>query len=136
VWIKPSTGRLCVELEPPKSEPAWLTDFGIGFQQSCTSLLDPPGDSEIITSISLQDYHSICYFHLNQWHRFSISTNVPVKLGSIRQFSGLEYENSLEITFVPNLGVYDQGWSTKNPIIKDNWNPYVQHVVPCIYMSF
>lgn len=79
----------------------------------------------MINSIALQDYHDICCFHLSRWHNLSISTNVPVKLQSIRHFSGLEYEKSFEIAFAPDCGVDDGGWSTEDPIIERLWNPYV-----------
>ncbi|KAJ7806613.1 hypothetical protein B0H14DRAFT_2875416, partial [Mycena olivaceomarginata] len=123
VWIRPSTGQLCLDLMSPELKYLPLTPVQLGCRAPGTSLLKLPEDSHIIVSISLQDYHSICYWHLYQSHRSLVSTNVPVKLGSIRHWSGLAYDNSFEIAFIPDCGVCDVGWSTRDPIIKKLWNP-------------
>ncbi|KAJ6534288.1 hypothetical protein B0H19DRAFT_1323887 [Mycena capillaripes] len=99
VWIRSSTGHLCIELTPPESVAASLIRVGGHFRPSGTSLLDPPEASETINSMSLQHYHSICYWHLNRSYHLLISTNISVNLGTIRHFSGPEYESSFEIAF-------------------------------------
>ncbi|KAJ7252279.1 hypothetical protein C8J57DRAFT_1665162 [Mycena rebaudengoi] len=105
VWIRSSTGHLCIELTPPESVAASLIRVGGHFRPSGTSLLDPPEASETINAMSLQHYHSI------------------LNLGTIRHFSGLDYENSIEIAFATDCGVYDAGWLTRDPSIEDFWNP-------------
>ncbi|KAJ7464888.1 hypothetical protein B0H11DRAFT_2240316 [Mycena galericulata] len=46
-----------------------------------------------------------------------ISTNVSVKLGSLRHFTGAEYENSFEFAFTSECVVVDRSWSTEDHII-------------------
>ncbi|KAJ7835180.1 hypothetical protein B0H14DRAFT_2590446 [Mycena olivaceomarginata] len=72
--------------------------------------------------MSLQNYHKICCWHLFCWRNWSISTNTSVKLGSIRHFSGPEYENSLEVAYW-DCRILDHSWSMKDPIIEDYWHP-------------
>ncbi|KAJ6536362.1 hypothetical protein B0H19DRAFT_384317 [Mycena capillaripes] len=121
VWIRTSTGHLCVDLTPSPSQPAGFPLEG-GFRSYGSSLVHPPGDSEIITAISLQDYHGICYWYLSRFRRFPISPNMPITLGSIRHLAGEECENSFEIAFLPNCEVDDEGWSTRDAIMADYWN--------------
>jgi hypothetical protein len=127
VWIRSSTGHLCIKLTPPESVAASLIRVGGHFRPSGTSLLDPPEASETINAMSLQHYHSICYWHLNRPYHLLISMNISVNLGTIRHFSGLDYESSFEISFATDCGVYDAGWLTRDPSIEDFWNPYVQY---------
>jgi hypothetical protein len=86
-----------------------------------TSLCKPPAEAEmitLITSMSLHDYHEICYWHLSRERYWLISTDESAKLGSIRHRSGPEYENSLEVAS-GDCTIYDVGWSTRNPTIED-----------------
>ncbi|KAJ7676713.1 hypothetical protein DFH06DRAFT_1168875 [Mycena polygramma] len=122
VWIRVSTGRPCIELAPPEGNSARLLGFHIPFQLVGKSLLEPPVDfAARIGSLSLEDYHNICYSCQNRWQHFSISKNIFVKLGSIRHFPSPEYQGSLEIAFVPGSRVYDCGWSTRDPIVLHAW---------------
>ncbi|KAJ7610577.1 hypothetical protein DFH06DRAFT_1485565 [Mycena polygramma] len=121
VWIRSSTGRPCLELTPPRAYCASFrlgTDFGL----PSNSLLEPPADSEIIASMALKEYHAICYMHVGRWSHVSISTNIPVRLGSIRHFPTSEYENSFEIASVSGYSAYDGGWATRDPVTKDVLN--------------
>ncbi|KAJ6526353.1 hypothetical protein B0H19DRAFT_1084456 [Mycena capillaripes] len=62
-------------------------------------------------------------FQEDTWlHYFPISTNVSVKLGSIRHFTGAEYENSFEFAFTSKCVVDDRRWSTEDHIIDRMWN--------------
>ncbi|KAJ7605434.1 hypothetical protein DFH06DRAFT_1385064 [Mycena polygramma] len=124
VWIRPSTGRPCIELAPqPELLSAWALDATrVDFKLSGKSLMEPPADSEILGSISLNDYHSICYTHLSQSQEFSILEHISVNPGSIRHVRSAQYEDSLEIAFVPDCRVYRGGWSTlEDPIFEDSW---------------
>jgi hypothetical protein len=90
-----------------------------------SSLFELSNDSEMIASISLQDFHDVCYLHLFRLHRISVPPNVPVTLGPIRRFCGsLRYEDSSEIAVFPDSGVCDEGWSMRGPVVEDSWNVY------------
>jgi hypothetical protein len=94
---------------------------------SDASLLDPPGEAEIIASISLRDYHSICYSHLRKRHYFPNPAGIAVNLGSIRQFLGPAHERSVGIAFAPDptYWLWEPGWRAKHPLIEGHWNAYV-----------
>jgi hypothetical protein len=91
------------------------------------SLLDPPGETEIIASMSLRDYHSICYSHLHKGHYFPNPAGIAVNLGSIRQFFGAAHERSVGIAFAPdpNTWLREPGWRAKDPLIEGHWNAYI-----------
>ncbi|KAJ7815811.1 hypothetical protein B0H14DRAFT_3878121 [Mycena olivaceomarginata] len=123
VWIRLSTGRFSIDLTPPESSDDGLDLVGAG-ALSATSVLDPPEDSQIIASISLEAYHHVCYRHPKQWHLFPIFQDTSVKVGSIRHFPAPEYENSFEIAFTPDCVVGHRGWLTEDSTtIEDRWNP-------------
>jgi hypothetical protein len=73
VWIRLSTGSLCIDLTPPEHNRLALIYLADHCRPAGTSLCKPPVESEIMTSISLRDYHKICYWHLSQWDHWSVS---------------------------------------------------------------
>jgi hypothetical protein len=122
VWIRSSTGHLCIDLAPPETNGVNFGDVDGGPLPFGITLLAPPSESETIMSISLRDYHTICDWHIARLHSWPVSPNVSVKLGSIRYLSGPEYENSSEVTSV-DCRIYDYGWSTMDPIVDSNLHP-------------
>jgi hypothetical protein len=132
-WIRPSTGRLCIELTAPESylpESDLVGLLSASSRPSRTSLFEPPDNLDSITSLSLQDYGDICYLQLCRWHELSISTHVPVNVGSIRCVTGPEYENSREIASIPQSGLCDYGWESSSPMIEGAWFPYAPSFHP------
>ncbi|KAJ7679462.1 hypothetical protein DFH06DRAFT_1166668 [Mycena polygramma] len=126
VWIRRTTGRHCIDLTPDgEPDSAWGIGFDSRFELSGTSLLEPPTDSELIGSMSLEDYRGICYVYLGLRQRpfFFISTDITVKLGSIRHVPTAEYEDSFEIARVPCRQVHDYGWATRlaDLVSADGW---------------
>ncbi|KAF8214525.1 hypothetical protein K438DRAFT_881148 [Mycena galopus ATCC 62051] len=77
---------------------------------------------EMISSISLVNYHYICSWHLGWAGQLTVLKNMPIQLGSIRHIPGAEYESSLEIVLLANFKVIDSGWSTEDPNTQDYWN--------------
>jgi hypothetical protein len=119
VWIRPSTGRLCLDRTPPETIPLSHALVDHFIRPPETSLCKPPAEAEmitLITSMSLQDYHEICYWHLGRERYWQMSTDGSVKLGSIRHRPGPEYANSFEVAS-GDCTINDDGWSTRNPII-------------------
>ncbi|KAJ7660258.1 hypothetical protein DFH06DRAFT_392842 [Mycena polygramma] len=112
VWIRSSTGRLCLELTASGFYvPLYLT----GVATPDHLLLRPPEDLEIAASMSLEDYHEICHWHLCQFHQFPIYTTTTVNLGSIRRLSGAKYRNSFEIAISHEVEIEDFGWAILDP---------------------
>jgi hypothetical protein len=122
VWIRSSTGHLSIDLTPPQTDPVSFSLMDDGALPSGTSLLTPPPESETITSISLKDYHEICYWHLCRVQYWSVSPNASVELGSLRYSSGPEYEGSLKVASY-DCGIDDSGWATVDPIIEGHIHP-------------
>ncbi|KAJ6553213.1 hypothetical protein B0H19DRAFT_1377830 [Mycena capillaripes] len=123
LWVRRSTGRLCVNLTPPESDPVPLY-APHGMKEASISLFDLVDDIEMLTSISLQDYHDVCYLHLFRTHRASISPHVSVTIGPVRVFCGPQYGDSSEIAVSPDCGVCDGGWLVAGPGVERSWNPY------------
>jgi hypothetical protein len=95
-----------------------------------TSLLTPASEPEMITSISLRDYHKICGGYLARPRYDSDPPNVSVKIGSIHYSSGSEYENSLEVAS-SDCSIADSGWATIDPIVENGLHPYVPSQCVC-----
>ncbi|KAJ7676545.1 hypothetical protein DFH06DRAFT_610060 [Mycena polygramma] len=119
VWIRPSIGRPCAALTSAED---FNTSFGTGFERYSASLLKRPVDSQIISSVSLKDFNNICYSHLGGWRQIPLSTNIPVKLGSIRHFPSRKFEDSFEIAFVPGCRTSDGDWWTRDSTPMVGWN--------------
>jgi hypothetical protein len=131
VWVRPSTGRLCIDFTSPESDSLALPYLDGSFRPSGTSLLEIPEDLETIASISLRDYHLICFLFLSQCQQPSVSSHVSVKLGSIcHLYTGPTYENPFEIAFTPDSGVRDFGWSTMDPLVESLWNTCAHPPLP------
>ncbi|KAJ7504682.1 hypothetical protein B0H11DRAFT_2347345 [Mycena galericulata] len=80
IWIRSSTGRLCVDLiAPPYS--GGLSLYSTILDSSPTpfrSVFEPHEDSKTIDSVSLEHYHDICSYHFAQYRELCISTNASV----------------------------------------------------------
>ncbi|KAJ7470013.1 hypothetical protein B0H11DRAFT_1388948 [Mycena galericulata] len=119
IWIRPSTGRLCLDLSPDEAHLYNLDCITEDFGQSGSSVLEPPEDWEMFTAMPLHIYHRICGYqliHLGRWKHFSISTIAPLNIGSVRHFSGSAYEGSFEIASAPSCAdlVGGSGWAKRS----------------------
>ncbi|KAJ7472527.1 hypothetical protein FB451DRAFT_298393 [Mycena latifolia] len=115
IWIRPSTGRLCVDFTLPGNDPLmlWWPARVDSPSLLVGSGLEPPEDWKIIDSISLAQYHQICFYHFRHVRMFSISTNALVHLGAIIYCPhGSEIQGSEEIGFIPELIFFNLGWCT------------------------
>ncbi|KAJ7443429.1 hypothetical protein FB451DRAFT_1376692, partial [Mycena latifolia] len=72
IWIRPSTGRLCVDFTLPENDPLELWQpVGVDSLSSPFRFgLEPPEDSKIIDLIPLDTYHGICYDHFRRYRLF------------------------------------------------------------------
>jgi hypothetical protein len=122
VWIRSSTGHLCIELTPPETNAVVLGAVDGGPLPYGTSLFTPPSDSETMVSMSLREYHDICSGYLDRQHSWSVSPNVSVKLGSIRYSSAQEYESSLGVASY-DCSIAHSGWATIDPIVQNYLHP-------------
>ncbi|KAJ7664147.1 hypothetical protein B0H17DRAFT_303547 [Mycena rosella] len=115
LWMRPSAGTLCVELTP--------SDFHVGPWINETvsgSLLRPHQQSEMIASMSLQNYHHICSFDLSLPHLFSIPKHGSVKLASVTRVAVPPYEGLIDAAFIPDYRGFDSGW-VEGEIPENGW---------------
>ncbi|KAF8145167.1 hypothetical protein K438DRAFT_1872542 [Mycena galopus ATCC 62051] len=123
-WIRHSTGHLCVDLTPPISEPFFISSIDRE-SRSLTSPFEPLPDSKIIASMSIDDYHTICWYHFSRPQFFLISSHASVKLGAIyRCTSGDELDNAVETACIHDGGTHDSGWwlrAKRATIMENGW---------------
>ncbi|KAF7330672.1 hypothetical protein MSAN_02452500 [Mycena sanguinolenta] len=116
-WIRRSTGRLCTELtpandndyalwrslslhwDPPESPLSGLHNLGLG-AETVTTFID---------SLTLEQYHRICAWHLGQLMIMDVSAFTTVNLGAVFLCSGDRLEDSNEIVFLPNAEALSLG---------------------------
>ncbi|KAF7344847.1 hypothetical protein MVEN_01646400 [Mycena venus] len=100
IWVRPSTGHLCVDLNPSYSH-----ELGVYSRvlKSGTSLspFEPHADSEIIASLN-----------------FSISTHQPVRLGSTYYCTAeADFANASEIAYIPECKLRDHDWRARGEVL-------------------
>ncbi|KAJ7090022.1 hypothetical protein C8R44DRAFT_861391 [Mycena epipterygia] len=106
-WIRCSTGRLCVEVAP------FLADYVLQFYVALSSTqpripfssLGPSPEMSIISSLTLNQFHDICYYYLSTFS--SRLVHDKMQLGGIVSQSG---EGIQEIVYIPNFAFRDFGW--------------------------
>ena len=66
-WIRRSTGRLCVDLIPGDFLSYWIGPGDkISHPHGLQSLDTPNQEAVVIDSLTLEQYHEICYYDLKQ----------------------------------------------------------------------
>jgi hypothetical protein len=78
--------------------------------------------------MAINDYHTICWYHLSHPQFFPISTHALVKLGAIYCCSsGDELDNAIETACIPDCGAQGSGWwlrGKKATIMENGWTRY------------
>ncbi|KAJ7609304.1 hypothetical protein B0H17DRAFT_19912 [Mycena rosella] len=139
LWIRPSTGGLCLDLTRDDFDFDLNPEPGFGeFRHSATGdrLLEPNQHSDILADISIREYHEICHKSLSKHLELSISPHTSLKLGTVYRFLGANYDSPVEVAFVECT---DLGWENLNvtvpgQIMGDGWicipSAEVQHKYP------
>ncbi|KAJ6536395.1 hypothetical protein B0H19DRAFT_384677 [Mycena capillaripes] len=90
-WLHRLTGRLCADLVP--SEISWKSDpEDISIPREITPLNASNQEALIIDSLTLEQYHDLCYWDLSQFRQSFSSAGVAVKVGAI--YSYVEIDGS------------------------------------------
>ncbi|KAJ7186213.1 hypothetical protein GGX14DRAFT_485662 [Mycena pura] len=113
-WLRPSTGRLCIELTPKYPPPHPLPFYWLLRDEEVhVSLLGPDQETEIISSMLFDHYHEICRYHLDHPREFLVPFHSSISLGEIRHFSksAAGYEQTVAIAFIPFRYFDDWSWS-------------------------
>ncbi|KAJ6538638.1 hypothetical protein DFH09DRAFT_1368806 [Mycena vulgaris] len=127
MWIRCSTGRLCVDLTRPEFDPLFLSAVQFILPPSAaSSTSEPPENSQIIESTPLNMYHEICALHLGHSLDFPISPHASVQLGAIIACAaGTGIEDLTMIAGIPDDMFQDSGWwfpGDREPLVMaDGW---------------
>ncbi|KAJ7714795.1 hypothetical protein B0H16DRAFT_1898970 [Mycena metata] len=121
MWMRTSTGRLCVDLVSSDHRfvlhPCWEAPF-----PEAATLLNVT-DVMAIESLSLREYHKVCFLYLPQYRGVPISTFATVDLGAVISWpSGHRYEEHVEIASVSNVTVLYDGWFGE--VAQNGWSRY------------
>ncbi|KAJ7238602.1 hypothetical protein C8J57DRAFT_1193621 [Mycena rebaudengoi] len=120
MWIRRSTGRLCIELVVPNYDGNPITS---GFRIDSESrslgtsfLFEPPDHSQIIEAISMEHYHAICSIYFAQTDTPEVSPNTLVHLRSVVYMpDGCEIPRQVSCLSDPQF--QDLGWR-----LWDDWD--------------
>ncbi|KAF7333791.1 hypothetical protein MVEN_02335900 [Mycena venus] len=132
-WIRRSTGRLCAELIQA-SEPILLdSDYGILVTQGISALSAPNTEGMAIESLTLEEYHHICFWNLSPYRSITASLPTTVNLGVVICCSSRnELEDSVEIATLPNVEGYRYRWESPGAvgeIVEDGWTRFESSIV-------
>jgi hypothetical protein len=128
-WIRRSTGRLCVELVPSNTS-LWSPDLGTEITgRGITSLDAPAEEAMVIDSLTLDQYHKICYWILREFRSIFTSAPLTVSLGAIMSWSSTDQlEDLVEIASLPDVQFIGEGWchEANRPmsVMEDGWTRY------------
>ncbi|KAJ6527630.1 hypothetical protein DFH09DRAFT_1186593 [Mycena vulgaris] len=126
-WIRRSTGRLTAELIQSDG-PVWLY-----YGQSSTDLqgiLCTPNTEAMVTdSLTLEEYHMICYLNLGQYRFNTFSLSKTVNLGCVICWSpSNELQDPIEIASRPNVTVTLGPWKPEGAgtgeVMEDGWTRF------------
>lgn len=129
MWIRWSTGQLCVDLTPSTSDHIVLCDTtgGLDYLPSsfAPSSSEPPGESQIIGTTPLKTYHKICYNYLSHSRTIPISSEASVQPGAIISYkAGTGDSHPTVIACVPGKMFREYGWLgtyTELLVLGDGW---------------
>ncbi|KAJ6571445.1 hypothetical protein B0H19DRAFT_661060 [Mycena capillaripes] len=115
LWIRRSTGRLCVELTESLYTHFYFCDVvGQTSTQGLSSWNALNAEDIIIQSLTIKHYHAIHFYQQRHFRPITISTPSAVRLAAILSCPPRNWvENHVEVAFLPNLKLdYGGGWTT------------------------
>ncbi|KAJ7315696.1 hypothetical protein DFH08DRAFT_755182, partial [Mycena albidolilacea] len=126
-WIRRSSGQLCAELVPPCTPQPELYYPGETRFHRISSASDT--DLVVIESLTMYDYHNICFTNLSQFQTISISASMTVKPGTIVSRSpGHPLEDPVEIAYAPNMETFFYSRQTSDGMrgvaMEDGWTQF------------
>ncbi|KAJ6580622.1 hypothetical protein B0H19DRAFT_1369173 [Mycena capillaripes] len=130
LWIRRSTGRLCVDLIPDNDH--LLRNFGMSMSSPQAIIaLDASNQEETmaIDCLTLEEYHIICWAQLPQLRELDCGVPFPpVTLGAIIFCSAENrFEDSLEIALLPDAEFsIRKPWESRatGEMMEDGWIRY------------
>ncbi|KAJ7300934.1 hypothetical protein DFH08DRAFT_122002 [Mycena albidolilacea] len=125
-WIRRSSGQLCAELIPSDTLPPVFHYYPLGIL--CSHRISSASDTElmVVESLTMEEYHDICFLNLSQFRKISIFTSTTVNLGAIIACSsGDPLEGPVEIAYTPNVDFCTPRWQTtkgaERVVMENGW---------------
>jgi hypothetical protein len=117
-WIRRSSGRLCVDLRPANSEYHWNT---VGVRIPLLPRTKPSEalnqEAMAIDSLTLKQFHEICYWDLSRHRNLCCSTSATVNLNAMIMCPSRDHlENSVEIALLLDAEFDRSHWVTGNRV--------------------
>jgi hypothetical protein len=121
LWIRASTGRLCIELTSSDQQlsPLLVNSFWSERLPQDSSLLRPGGEPMIISLLTLSQYYRICSCYLTLDESLVIYDGATVRLGAIMLSSGpyAPLENLVEVAYMADQALVDSGWTLSRKLL-------------------
>jgi hypothetical protein len=134
LWIRRSTGQLCADLIPSNGD-YWPYGLAEVTRRNGIDTSDASRQETIVVDyLTLEQYHSICYWDLSRHFRISISAPITVTLGAVvaRTLDG-PLEGVVEIASFSDVEPDWDDWSGADGEIMDNgWTRYSNLLVMMI----
>jgi hypothetical protein len=133
-WIRRSSGRLCVDLIPANSAHLWDADgTDVSPLPGIKPSESPTQEAMAIDSLTLEQYHEICYWNLSRQH-LSSSTSATVNLSAIIACASADrLEDLIEIALLPDAEVYLGSWRTPETAtgedVEGGWTRYYDFIL-------
>jgi hypothetical protein len=82
----------------------------------------------VIDSLTLEQYHRICYRDLSRHQIITVAPDVTVNLGTvITCSSGDQLQDFVEIVFFPDVDVYcSYRDGAEGEVLEDGWTQYIR----------
>jgi hypothetical protein len=108
LWIRRSSGRLCVDLIPANFARVWnVNGTTVSPLPGIKPSEAPAQEAMAIELLTLEQYHKICYWNLSRFRTFHSSTSATVNPNAIIAWaSGDRLEDPLKIALLPDTEVY------------------------------
>ncbi|KAJ6512529.1 hypothetical protein C8R45DRAFT_890260 [Mycena sanguinolenta] len=103
-FIRRSTGRFCADLVPGGTDPLYYTyESNQTSQQGLQFLAGKNSEATIINTLTMNQYHSICYWGVSVLRSMSISPSVSVNIGSVFNYASEDsFDDMVEVARLPN----------------------------------
>ncbi|KAJ7714790.1 hypothetical protein B0H16DRAFT_1617600 [Mycena metata] len=124
LWIRPASGRLCVDTPTEGDYPDYTLLNLLQWQTPhFPRLLGPHQHSEIIDSMPLATYHHLCWIHLSQTVALPIPIHASMVLGTIN-YDLPWSDRTIEIAFICDLPAPECDWYIPmhvGVVMEDGW---------------
>jgi hypothetical protein len=127
MWIRRSTGQLCADLVHGNSD-LWLPGVG-EISRSPGINLDTIDETMAIESLTIEQYHTICYYNLSRTQTITIPADVTANSGVLFLCSsGAQRQNRTQIASFPDVefNVRVGHWrGAEGEVMDSGWTRYV-----------